>query len=152
ERPPEILAAMILPRVPLAHAALTAWSYLFQTEFLDDLCERHRGRSSQDLLTFPTFGALIRDALVLHEGRGRASFERGAEQGALPTCQEAAYGKRRRVPPKLSRAFLEECTQRLAALLPLETSAEALPASREGIEVVIRDGKQIKKVAKRRPV
>lgn len=149
ELPPEILAAMILPRVPLANAVLTAWSYLFQPEFLDDLFARNRGRSYEDILTFPTFVTLIRDALVLHEGSGLASFERADEQGELPTCQEAAYGKLRRVPPELSMGFLEECTQRLEALLPPETSAEALPASLEGIEVVILDGKQIKKVAKR---
>jgi hypothetical protein len=149
ELPPEILAAMILPRVPLANAALTAWSYLFQPEFLDDLFARNRGRSYEDILSFPTFVALIRDALVLHQGSGLASFEHADERGELPTCQEAAYGKLRRVPPELSMGFLEQCTERLEALLPPETSAEALPASREGIEVVILDGKQIKKVAKR---
>jgi hypothetical protein len=149
ELPPEILAAMILPRVPLANAALTAWSYLFQPEFLDDLFERNRGRSYEDILTFPSFVALIRDALILHEGSGLASFEHADEQGELPTCREAAYGKLRRVPPELSMGFLEECTERLEALLPPERSAEALPASLEGIEVVILDGKQIKKVAKR---
>jgi Transposase DDE domain len=149
ELPTELLAAMILPRVPLANAALTAWSYLFQPQFLDDLFARHRGRSYEDLLTFPTFVALIRDALVLHEGSGLASLERADEQGALPTCQEAVYGKLRRVPPELSMGFLEECTARLDALWPPQTSSEVLPASLEGIEVVILDGKQIKKVAKR---
>jgi hypothetical protein len=149
ELPPEILAAMVLPRIPLANAALTVWSYLFQPEFLDDLFERHRGHSYEDILTFPTFVALIRDALVLYEGSGLASFEHADEQGALPTCQEAVYGKLRRVPPELSMGFLAECTERLEALLPPETSAEALPASLGGMEVVMLDGKQIKKVAKR---
>src|SRR4051794_18527806 len=55
ELPPEVLAAMILPRVPLANAVLTAWSYLFQPEFLDDLFARNRGRSYQDILSFHTF-------------------------------------------------------------------------------------------------
>jgi hypothetical protein len=149
ELPSEILAAMVLPRVPLANAALTAWSYLFQPEYLDDLFQRNRGRSYEDILTFPTFVALIRDALVLYEGSGRGSFERADEQGVLPTCQEAVYGKLRRVPLELSMGFLEESTGRLAALLPPEKPAEALPASLDGIEVVILDGKQIKKVAKR---
>ena len=48
---------MVLPRVPLANAALTAWSYLLQPEFLNDLFERNRGRSYEDILTFPTFVA-----------------------------------------------------------------------------------------------
>jgi Transposase DDE domain len=149
ELPPEILAAMVLPRVPLANAALTAWSYLFDPLFLGDLFARHRGASYEDILTFPTFVDLIRDALVMYDGSGRASFEHAAEQGALPTCQEAVYGKLRRVPPGLSMAFLEEGTGRLEALLPPGTSAEALPVSLSGLEVVILDGKQIKKVAKR---
>jgi hypothetical protein len=149
ELPPDVLAAMVLPRVPLANAALTAWSYLLRPEFLDDLFERHRGRSYQDILDFPTFVALIRDALVLHRGSGLASFGRAEDHGALPTCREAVYAKLRRVPPGLSMAFLEEVTERLRALLPPGTRAEALPASLDGIEVVILDGKQIKKVAKR---
>jgi Transposase DDE domain len=149
ELPPEILAAMVLPRVPLANAALTSFSYLFQPEFLNDLYAQNRGRSYEDILTFPTFVDLIRDALVLHQGSGLASFERADEQGALPTCQEAVYGKLRRVPPELSIAFIENGTKRLEALLPTGTSAETLPASLGGMEVVMLDGKQIKKVAKR---
>lgn len=149
ELPPDILAAMVLPRVPLANAVLTAWSYLLRPEFLNDLFTRNRGRSYEDILDFPTFVALIRDALILHRGSGLASFERAEEQGELPTCQEAVYAKLRRVPPGLSMAFLEEVTERLRALLPRGTSAEALPASLDGIEVVILDGKQLKGVAKR---
>ena len=67
----------------------------------------------------------------------------------MPTCQEAVYAKLCRVPLGLSIAFVEEITERLRALLPRGTSAEALPASLDGIEVVILDGKQIKGVAKR---
>jgi hypothetical protein len=153
ELPWDVLAAMVSPRVPLAHAALTAWSYRLRPESLQDLFRRHRGRSYEDILTFPEFVALIRDALVLHRGRGLASFERAAEHGELPTCQEAVYAKLRRVPPRLSLAFLEEITERLRALLPRGTSAEALPGSLDGVEVVILDGKQITGVAKRlRPV
>src|SRR5262249_38455841 len=66
ELPWDVLAAMVLPRVPLANAALTAWSYLLRPETLKDLFQRHRGRSYEDILTFPEFVALIRDALVLH--------------------------------------------------------------------------------------
>ncbi len=149
ELPLDLLATMVLPRVPLANAALTAWSYLLRPESLADLYERNRGRSYEDILDFPTFVALIRDALVLHEGSGLASFERAEERGELPTCQEAVYAKLRRVPLGLSMAFLEEITERLRALLPRGTSAEALPASLGGIEVVILDGKQLKGVAKK---
>ena len=149
ELPLDLLATLVLPRVPLANAALTAWSYLLQSEALQDLYRRNRGRSYEKILTFPEFVALIRDALVLHEGSALASFERAEERGELPTCQEAVYAKLRRVPLGLSMAFFEEITERLRALLPRGTSAEALPASLDGIEVVILDGKQLKGVAKR---
>src|SRR4051812_24117647 len=33
ELPPDVLAAMILPSVPLANATLTLWAYLLDTEF-----------------------------------------------------------------------------------------------------------------------
>jgi hypothetical protein len=147
--PLDVLAAMVLPRVPLANAALTGWSYLLRPESLTDLFERHRGRSYEDILTFPEFVALIRDASVLHEGSGLASLERADERGELPTCQEAVYAELRRVPIGLSAAFLEETTERLRALLPRGASAEDLPGSLDGIEVVVLDGKQIKGVAKR---
>jgi hypothetical protein len=35
--PPEVLAAMVLPSVPLANAALTLWAYLLDAEFLNDV-------------------------------------------------------------------------------------------------------------------
>src|SRR3954466_14702737 len=36
EVPPEILAGIVLPRVPLANAVLTAWAYLLQPAVLDE--------------------------------------------------------------------------------------------------------------------
>ena len=147
--PLEILAPFVLQRVPLANACLTAWSYMLNADFLDQLYERYRGRSYEDILTFPNFVELIRDALVLYEGSGRASLERADEQGQLPTCQGAFYGKLSRVPIGLSLSFMEECTERLRVLRPTGVWAEPLPASLAGMAVTITDGKQIKNVAKR---
>jgi hypothetical protein len=148
--PPEVLAAMVLPTVPLANATLTTWSYLLHPEFLDDFYAAPRGRCSEDLLTFPAIVALTRDALVRHKGSAWPARERAAERGEMPTCQEAYSAKLRRIPPGLSEAFLGEATARLAPLLwPASPRAEALPASVDGLEVICRDGKQIKRVAKR---
>jgi len=149
ELPLEILAPFVLQRVPLANACLTAWSYMLNSEFLGDLYERHRGRSYEDILTFPNIVELVRDALVLHKGSGRASLERADEQEELPTCHGAFYGKLRRIPLGLSLGFMEECTERLRALRPTGAWAEPLPASLAGMTVTIVDGKQIKNVAKR---
>ena len=148
--PPEVLAAMVLPTVPLANATLTLWSYLLHPQFLDDFYAGHRGRCYEDLLTFPALVALTRDALVLHKGSALPALERAGERGEMPTCQEAYYAKLRRIPPALSEAFLGEATARLTPLrLPSSPRADALPASVDEFEVICLDGKQIKRVAKR---
>jgi Transposase DDE domain len=148
--PPEVLAAMVLPSVPLANATLTTWSYLLHPQFLDDFYAAHRGRCYEDLLTFPAIVALTRDSLVLHKGSALPALERAAERGEMPTCQEAYYAKLRRIPPELSEAFVAEATARLAPLLlPASPRADALPASVGELEVICLDGKPIKRVAKR---
>jgi Transposase DDE domain len=147
--PPEVLAAMVLPRLALANAVLTVWSYVLQPEFLDDIFTRNHGRSYEDILSFSTFVALMRDALVLYRGSALQSIQHADEDGLAPTCQEAVYGKLRRVPIKLSLAFMEEITQRIRALMPPDVQAEPQPASLVGMTVVVLDGKQIKRVAKR---
>src|SRR4051794_1064482 len=86
--PPEILAGIVLPRVPLANAILTAWAYLLRPALLDELFEKYRGRCYEDTLRFSTFVVLIRDALILYHGSGRQSFPRAAQEGTLPTCPE----------------------------------------------------------------
>jgi hypothetical protein len=149
DMPPEILAAIVLPRVPLANTILTTFAYLLGPTVLDDLFQKHRGRSYHDTLRFSTFVALIRDALVLYKGSARQSFQRAHQEGTLPTCQEAVYGKLRRIPPRLSIAFLEELTELIRALRPKDTPAQPLPQSLAPMTITILDGKQIKDVAKR---
>jgi Transposase DDE domain len=147
--PLDILAAMVLPTVPLANATLTVWSYLLDPVFLNAFYDRHRGRGYEDILTFPTVVALTRDALVLHKGSALPAIERADERGDMPTCQEAYYAKLRRIRPELSEAFLGEAAERLVDLLPPRFRAQALPASLDEFEVINLDGKQIKGVDKR---
>src|SRR5690348_16773541 len=66
--PLELLAPLVVERTPLAGAALSLWAYLLKPATLDAIFERYRGRSFEDVLHFPTFVELIRDALVLHGG------------------------------------------------------------------------------------
>jgi hypothetical protein len=146
--PLDVLAAMVLPTVPLANAALTAWSHLLDPAFLNDFYESHRGQGYEDLLTFPTVVALTRDALVLHRGSALPAIQGADQRGEMPTCQEAYYAKLRRIRPELSAAFLGEAAERLVGLLP-RSRAHVLPASVEAFEVIDLDGKQIKGVAKR---
>jgi hypothetical protein len=147
--PLESLAPLVVERTPLANATLTLWAYLLKPTALDEIFRRYRGRSYEQVLCFATFVELIRDALVLHRGSARQSLQRAQEQGDLPTCKEAAYGKLRRIPIPLSTGFFEEVTALMGPLLPAGHAVGEIPASLAGMSVVVLDGKQIKKVAKR---
>ncbi len=147
--PWEILGPMAVQRTPLANAVLSLWSYLLQPSVVEQIFEHHRGRSFEEVLKFPTFVELIRDALVLHKGSGRASFDRAKEQGVLPTCLEAVYHKLGRVPISLSLGFFEDASQRIREILPTNVPFTPIPTSLSGMTVIALDGKQIKKVAKR---
>jgi hypothetical protein len=143
------LAPIVLQKLPLANATLSLWSYLLQPSALDEIFSKHRGRSFEDTLRFSTFVELIRDAMVLHHGSGRASFQKAREQGVLQTSNEAVYGKLGRLPISLSLGFFEDATARMRKILPIGTRATPLPASLSEMTVVVLDGKQIKKVSKR---
>ena len=147
--PLELLAPLVVERTPLANATLSLWAYLLKPAALGAIFERYRGRSFEDVLHFPTFVELIRDALVLHGGSGRQSFQRAAERGELPTSREAVYGKLRRIPIPLSTGFFEDVSALMRPLLPTGHAVAAIPASLAGMRVVVLDGKQIKDVAKR---
>jgi hypothetical protein len=147
--PLESLAPLVVARTPLANATLTLWAYLLKPAVLEEIFERHRGRSFEDTLSFTTFVELIRDALVLHKGSARQGLDRAEEQGELPTCKEAFYGKLRRIPIALSAGFFEDVSALIRPLLPAGHAVASIPASLAGMKVVVLDGKQIKRVAKR---
>jgi hypothetical protein len=144
-----LLAPLVVQRTPLANATLTLWAYLLKPTVLQEIFQRYRGRSFEQVLCFATFVELIRDALVLHQGSARQSFQRAEEQDELPTCAEAVYGKLRRIPLSLSTGFFEDVTAMMGPLLPPGHTLSQLPASLAGMSIVVLDGKQIKKVAKR---
>ncbi len=138
----------VLDRLPLAEGVLSLWGWIADDAFLDDLYQHWRGRSYEKVLTFPTFVHLIADALLKREGSARQSFERADEVNALPTSIQAAYGKLRRVPIALSQAFLSRRTERMRMVMPPLTGQE-MPASLASFDVMIIDGKTIKRLAKR---
>jgi Transposase DDE domain len=138
-----------LQRLPLAEAALRVWAWITETSFLNQLYQRYRGRSFEQVLTFPVMVYLMADALLHHRGSGRRAFHEAQQQGTLETSITAAFGKLRRLPIPLSMGFLADCTVRLIELFPEAVEAVSLPASLAGLEPVILDGKAIKKVAKR---
>ena len=91
---------------------------------------------------------LIADALLEHQGSGKKSFARAREEGLLTASVQAVYQKLGRMPLGLSEAWLAESTARLRPVYPEAAQLPVAPALRD-LEVIIVDGKAIKRVAKR---
>jgi hypothetical protein len=138
-----------LARLPLAEASLRIWNFITNEPFLSEVFDRHRGRSYEKELSFPTMVHLISEALLHYNGSGRRSFEVAREQELIDTSVAAAFGKLRRIPISLSTGFLSECSDRLTHLFPESIAALDLPPSLQGLEPIVLDGKALKRVAKR---
>jgi hypothetical protein len=135
-------------RMPLADAVLSIWRFVFDEERLGALWEQYRGRNYEKVISFPTMTHLIADALLQYEGSGRRSFEKNIESGHLNTSFQAAYGKLARLPLEVSEALLRDGTAAVYELFPRGSGRE-LPESLQAFEVILLDGKALKKVAKR---
>jgi Transposase DDE domain len=142
------VAREVCTRLPLAEATLRLLDAVTQEDFLHEVFDRYRGRSYEKEISFPTFVALIADALLGHQGSARQSFRRAQEGGDLTATHEAAYGKLRRVPLGLSKGFLFEASRHLLALFP-DAARTPVPASLAGMHLTAVDGKKVKHVAKR---
>lgn len=143
----EQFVQQVIGGLPLADAVLSLGAYVLQPEFLDTLFQKYRHRSYQDTLSFAGFVQLVSDSLLQHGGSARQCLDRAEEAGTLPVSPEAFYGKLRRVPLELSQGFFAEASLRLQELLPPRPSP--LPLSLASLEVVVLDGKKLKRVAKR---
>jgi hypothetical protein len=141
-------AREVLSRLPLAEAVLSLWRWVADPLFLLSIFARYRGLGYEKEISFEVLVQLIADALLEHEGSGRKSFERGQEQGLLTASVQAAYQKLGRVPLGLSEAWFAESTARLRPIYPREAELR-LPASVRSLQVIVIDGKAIKRVAKR---
>jgi hypothetical protein len=140
----------VLSRLPLAEATLSLWSWVCDEQPLRDLYDRHRGGCYQGKISFPLMTQLIRDALLEHDGSGHKSFQHARQDGQLPTALSCAYDKLGRMPQAVSEAFLAEGADRLRSLLPPTAPAQdPTPASLRAFEVVILDGKVVKRVPRR---
>jgi hypothetical protein len=141
-------AREILSRLPLAEAVLSLWRWVADPLFLLSVFTRHRGLGYEKEISFGVLVQLIADALLEHQGSGKKSFERGREQGLLTASVQAVYQKLSRLPLGLSEAWLAESTARLRPVYPEAARLPVSPALRD-LEVIIVDGKAIKRVAKR---
>jgi hypothetical protein len=139
-----------LARLPLAEAVLTLWRWAAEADTVNQIFDDHRGRCYEKILQFSTIVGLVRDALLEYGGSGKQSFDAAADRGELDASTRAAYGKLGRTPIPLSSAFLAGCTARFSDIYPRNPTARTpLPKSLDEYEVVVFDGKAIKRVAKR---
>ena len=143
-------APEVLERLPLAEAVLLLWQWQCDAPTLNALFDQHRGPCYTKELTFATLTALLGDALLQHDGSARQAFQRGRHQGELTVSNQAAYQKLGRTPLALSEAFLADSTCRLRQAFPQEQPRHAaLPASLNDLDIIVLDGKAIKRVPKR---
>ena len=141
-------AREVLTRLPLAEAVLSLWRWVADPLFLLSVFVRHREAGYEKAMSFGVLVQLSADALLEQRGSGRKSFERGREQGLLTASVQAVYQKLGRVPLGLSAAWLAESTARVRPVYPLPAELP-LPPSLQGLQVIVVDGKAIKRVAKR---
>jgi len=140
----------VLSRLPLAEAVLSLWLFVCDDQHLDRLYDRHRGATYQKKITFPLMAQLVREALLQPDGSGHQSFCQARADGTLNAALSSAYEKLAHLPPAVSEAFLAEGADRLRQVFP-DTPAlgDPLPASLRGFEVLVLDGKVVKRVPRR---
>jgi Transposase DDE domain len=140
----------VLSRLPLAEAVLSLWQFVCADEPLDVLYDRHRGGTYEKKITFPLMVQLVRDALLEPEGSGHQSFRHARADGILTAALSSTYDKLGHLPAAVSEAFLAEGADRLRQVFP-DTPAlpDPLPASVRDFEVVVLDGKVVKRVPRR---
>jgi hypothetical protein len=85
---------------------------------------------------------------VLHGGSANRAIGDAVEAGRLECAASGVYRKLSNLPPALSQALLSRGTARLAALAAAGAS-RTLAACFDNLDVIVIDGKQLKKAAKR---
>ena len=135
----------LIRRSPLAGAVLSLYDFVFDDVLLKSIWDQHRGRCYEDVLTFSDMLVLTRDALVRHGGSAHQLFLDLESQDQHPVNESNFYRKLRNTPTAVSRALLLQGTLRLSELpvAPVVT----LPGCFDDFQVVIGDGKVIKRVA-----
>ena len=143
----DAFAKEALSRLPLAEAVMRCWQWALNGLSLQQIFDRHRGRSYESVLTFETIVNLMAEALLEHRGSGNQAFERAAGANELKASKESVYGKLRRMPISLSDGFLRAGTERIAELLPQRSARTSpVPKSLRHMEVLFVDGKKLKHV------
>jgi Transposase DDE domain len=136
-------------RLPLAEAFYTVWAHIAPDDVLDALFDDHRGRCYEDTLSFAEVVFILADAVTRHHGSGNRAITKAIERQQLSVKARAVYGKLSRLPLPLAEALLSGLTARLRCLFPTGLFRNDIPHSLKGFNLVVLDGKKIKRVAKR---
>lgn len=135
-------------RLPLADATLKLLRFVLEANFLAGVFKRHRGRTYEKVISFPTIVRLIADSLFGHRGSAHQNFKKSKEEHTLDASIQAVYGKLSRMPLPLSLGLFTDAAARLRQVAPLAV-ANPLPASLNEFWCLAIDGKKIKYVAKK---
>lgn len=149
---PQDFGREVLSRLPLAEATLTLWRFVCDDDSLGELYDRHRGRTYEKKISFPVMAQLVRDALLEPDGSGHKSFRHAQRDGTLEAVLSSTYDKLSRLPLAVSEAFLAEGADRLRQVFPeaeVAALADPVPTSLSGFEVIVLDGKVVKRVPRR---
>src|SRR5712672_2259934 len=137
----------LMERSPLAGSVLELFDFVFDEQLLGSIWQQHRGRCYEDVLKFPDFLRLVRDALLSHGGSAHSLFVQLEQDEAHPIDESNFYRKLARTPVQISRGLLRDCTRRLQELMPVDAAAS--PPCFSAYRLVIGDGKKIKNAHKR---
>src|SRR5689334_16597394 len=96
----------LMRRSPLAASVLEISDFVFDDALMDAIFDENRGRCYEDVLKFPTFVRLVREALLRHGGSGHKLFVELERAGANPVDESNFYRKLARTPVAVSRAVL----------------------------------------------
>lgn len=138
----------VCKRLPLADASLKLIQHAFDDAFLAGVFKRHRGRTYEKTITFPTITHLITDSLFGHRGSAHQTFLHAQDDKTLMASIRATYGKLRRIPLSLSLGLFTDAAARLRQVAPLAV-ANPLPPSFHEFWCLAIDGKKIKYIAKK---
>jgi hypothetical protein len=140
----------VLSRLPLAEAVFALWQWICDDQHLASLYDRHRGGTYEKKITFPLMVQLVRDALLEPDGSGHQSFRHAQQNGTLHAALSSAYDKLGHLPAAVREAFLSQGADRLRQVWPdTPALADPLPASLRDFEVLVLDGKVVKRVPRR---
>ena len=138
----------VLTRLPLAEAVLSVWRWVAGPLFLLSVFARHCGAGYEKESSFGVLMQLIAAALLEHHGSGCKNFACGRAQGLLTATAQAVYRKLGRMPLGVREAWFAESTARVWPIYPCAAGLP-LPPSLHGLQMIVVDGKAIKRVAKR---